>query len=80
METTDRQHFFDIQRTMEFVPHTQHEGWLDYIAAKRQKEIVYFIDNTENPSICCWGEIYVIPLVGRILRIEGESIKNEISV
>lgn len=62
METTDRQHFFDIQRTMEFVPHTQHEGWLDYIAAKRQKEIVYFIDNTETHPFAV-GEKFMLFLL-----------------
>ena len=80
MEIINRRVFFDIQQTMTTIPHTQHKGWLEYVETKRQKGILYFVDDAQHPTICCWGEIYTQPFVGRVLRIEGESIREEISV
>ena len=80
MEIINRRVFFDIQQTMTTIPHTQHKGWLEYVETKRQKGILYFVDDAQHPTICCWGEIYTQPFVGRVLRIEGETIREEKSV
>ena len=59
---------------MDTVPFTQSKGWDKYMSTNDNS--VYFVDNSTNPTICCRGELYKKPLIGSILRIQGEAIKN----
>ena len=78
MEVLGEDLFVKLQEKMDFIPHTQSYGWLKYTIAKRNKSVIFFSNSIENTLICCWGEIYKIPFIGKILRIDGESISYQI--
>lgn len=69
--------FFQIQSKLGSVYFTQSRGWHNYWK-KRGYDIHYFVDDINNSNICAWGIVSKIPLVGEILRIEGETYRNDI--
>lgn len=78
MNVLDKTDFVNIQKSMDFIPHTQNIGWLEYTIYKRNKSILFFVNDLEQSKICCWGEVYKFPLIGKILRIEGEAMIESI--
>jgi hypothetical protein len=75
----DKERFFNIQRSMYFIPYEQTEGWHNYQAFLRKSECIYFVDDENQPNICAWGLIRVIPIIGRILQIYGDSYNEGIA-
>ena len=70
MEVLGEDLFVKLQEKMDFIPHTQSYGWLKYTIAKRNKSVIFFSNSIENTLICCWGEIYKIPFIGKILIVQ----------
>jgi hypothetical protein len=73
----DRFSFFAIQQSMRYIPYEQSEGWHDYRIFQKKCKAVYFVDDKNNPRICCWGLVRSVPFMGKILQIEGKTY-NEI--
>jgi len=78
MQISENQ-FFEIQSKFENIQFSQARPWKNYWES-RKYEISYFTDNTDNSKICAWGLNYKLPFFGKILRIEGESFKDECDV
>ena len=78
MQISENQ-FFEIQSKFENIQFSQARPWKNYWES-RKYEISYFTDNTDNPNICGWGLNYKLPFFGKILRIEGETFKDECDV
>jgi hypothetical protein len=76
---TEKAEFFTTQQKMDYIPFTQSEGWHDYKIFLKRTECIYFVDSLSSPGICAWGLIRSFPLVGKILRISGESYKEDIT-
>jgi hypothetical protein len=74
--TTDKDTFFVIQQSMQFVPYEQSKGWHDYRIFQKKCGVLYFIDSIDNPQVCCWGLIRVIPFIGKFIHMEGKSYKE----
>ena len=68
--------FFDIQSKMDYISYDQSIGYHDFTS---NNEIVYFIDDVDNPTVCAWGTVSRKFKFISILRISGESYKNSIS-
>lgn len=68
--------FFDIQSKMDYISYDQSIGYHDFTS---NNEIVYFIDDVDNPTVCTWGTVARKFKFISILRISGESYKNSIS-
>jgi hypothetical protein len=71
--------FFSVQKDMDYIPSTQSQGWHNYQLYIKKSNCYYFIDNDYSPNICAWGLIRSFPFIGKILQINGESYKKEIS-
>lgn len=72
---TNRKTFFEVQKSFPDIPFSQTEEWLDSI---KNNNICYFVDNVQQPRICCWGRVYNRKLIGNHLLINGISMKNVI--
>lgn len=70
--------FFKLQSFFSNVPYSQSKGWFQYLKA-RGENLVFYIDNCEIPSIGFMGKVKSVPVLGKILLIEGEIIKKDIS-
>lgn len=70
----DRQRFFEIQKSFNFVPFNQTEAWLETTA--NSNDIVFFVDSEDNPNICCWGRLFERSFLGFHLMIDGLSINS----
>lgn len=73
MELCDKKTFFDIQSSFDSVPFTQTEEWLDHMGLTG---VSFFVNNKENPSICCFGKENRGRLSKWRLDIQGESVKK----
>lgn len=72
--------FWDIQQKMDYVSFDQSKAWHDYKMAEKKLPIAYFVDNEKKPMICCWGIEYKYPFIGRILKIDGEAINENVDI
>jgi hypothetical protein len=70
---TEKDVFFNIQQKMASIPFCQSVGWHDFRLTIRGSCAVYFVDDIKNPSICAWGLVRNIPLIGKIIQVNGES-------
>jgi len=73
MLEVDKELFFKIQEQMDYVSHMQGRGELESQILEQGKPVVYFVNDQENPKMCCWGEISHKPVIGKMLRIYGEA-------
>ncbi|MDR2684050.1 MAG: hypothetical protein LBB53_01550, partial [Prevotellaceae bacterium] len=76
MQQIDKNTFFELTKDFDFVPFTQSEGWWAYSSVKDKNRYLFFVDNSEKPSIACMG--YVIQQFRlKMLQIDGECLLNE---
>ncbi|MDH7462451.1 GNAT family N-acetyltransferase [Chitinophagaceae bacterium 26-R-25] len=72
---SDKHNFFTLIKDFEYVPYTQTEGWYKYNSFSKPEDVVFIVDNIEEPSIACFG--YIKKFFGlRMLMIEGECLKK----
>lgn len=74
----DRKTFYEIQPKIANVVFDQTEEWMNF-KNTNNIEFVFFADDIANPSICCWGRVFKKRIIGNILEICGESIRECIS-
>ena len=68
----DSEKYFNIIEKFHHIPFSQSRGWYNYLRSKKS-EILFFVDDENDPKIACWGREKKIPIVGlKILRIDGE--------
>ena len=72
--------FFEIQSNFIDIPFNQTEEWLLSNYGKSLNQIVYFVDNINNPKICCWGIVFNRKLIGEHLIIDGECLISDVSI
>jgi len=71
--------FFQIQKQFSFIPFTQSEGWYSFQKSKGE-HIVFFVDNSKETKIACWGRERKIPFIGtKLLRIESECYQSDVN-
>ncbi len=74
--TIDRELFFKIQtKHFSYIPFNQTSEWLS--STSKDTEIHYFVSDTENPSIACWGRVFNRRFVGKHLMIDGIAIQTD---
>lgn len=76
MQIIDKQKFFEIQESFEWVPYPQTTEWAEHCGIHNA---VYFTDDVENPKICCFGTENHGKFAKRQLTIHGESVKPELT-
>ena len=74
MITINKELFFKLQDKFKNVPFNQTEEWLDSHYAF--SNVIYFVDNNDQPEICCWGVVFERKFIGLHLIIEGITIKS----
>jgi|GEM_PF-754626 len=72
---SDKHNFFRLINDFEYVPYTQTEGWYKYNSFSKPEDVVFIVDNAEEPSIACFGYVKKFPGL-RLLMIEGECLKK----
>lgn len=70
--------FFQIQEHILNIPFSQTKAWLDSNFIN-QDGICYFVDSTDNPQICCFGNNMKQIGIGNRLDINGISYRPDIS-
>jgi hypothetical protein len=71
----DKHTFFTLIKDFEYVPYIQTEGWYKYNSFSKPEDVVFIVDNADEPSIACFA--YVKKFFGyRLLSIEGECLKK----
>ncbi len=78
MDILSPSQFFEIQIHFKHIPHSQSERWYKYLLSLR-KGIVFYCNSLEDPSIAVMGRIGKIPILGKLLIIEGELINENVS-
>ncbi|KYK21257.1 hypothetical protein AYK24_03375 [Thermoplasmatales archaeon SG8-52-4] len=78
MDQLSPEKYFSIHSLFSHIPYSQSEDWYNYLVA-RGENVVFYCNREDQPSIAFMGRIKKVPLVGRILIVEGELISNEIS-
>lgn len=77
MKILEKEHYFELQSQCSFVPFTQAEGWYNYLISQG-KNVVFFCDSLDEPTIVCFGYEQKIPLSNRkLLKLEGECFLKE---
>lgn len=67
-ELSNTEDFFKIQGGLGIVTSTQSKGWHDY-KLSQGRQVRYFANHKENPSIAVWGFLIRIPLLRKNLFI-----------
>jgi hypothetical protein len=70
--------FFQIQKQFSFIPFTQSEGWYSFQKSKGE-HIVFFVDNSKETKIACWGRDRKIPFIGKKLYGLGGECFNQMN-
>lgn len=70
--------FFALKEKFTFIPYSQSRNWHDYLIAKGES-VIFYVDNLLTPEIAIMGKVKRIPIIGKVLFIEGELISDEIS-
>jgi hypothetical protein len=70
--------FFSLQTQFSSVPYTLSHKWYNYLISKGEK-FVFYADHENTPNITIMGKVKKIPLIGNILRIQGELISENVS-
>ena len=75
MTEIDKNTFFDITQTFDYVPFTQSEGCWKMNSIKGENRFQFFVDSLEKPSLACMG--YVMKRFGlKMLQIDGECFAD----
>ncbi|MCK9482159.1 MAG: GNAT family N-acetyltransferase [Bacteroidia bacterium] len=72
----DKEKFFEIQSKMDFISYDQALGYHDLYG---NREIVYFVDNINEPNLCVWAVINRKFKFLSILKITGESFSKQVT-
>jgi hypothetical protein len=64
-----------VEKINAHVPFEQTKAWHDFKQSERCS-FLYFVDNPADPQQACWGRVYTIKFVGRVLDIMGEIQKE----
>jgi hypothetical protein len=76
MKIIDKNTFFDIIQTFDFVPFTQSKGWWAYNSTEDENRFAFFVDSLEKPTIACMGHVKNFAWL-KMLQIEGECFADE---
>lgn len=76
----DKELFFALQAKIKDVPYSQTLGWHDTAYKSVQNKLVYFVNTTDDPRICCFGYLSKRKLFGDVLAIDGISRKNDVNI
>ena len=76
MQQVDKNIFFDITQTFDYVPFTQSKGWWSMHSIKDENRFVFFVDSLKKPAIACMGHAKKT-LWLKMLQIEGECLANK---
>jgi hypothetical protein len=79
MKIIDKNTFFDITQTFNYVPFTQSEGWWKMNSIKEENRFLFFIDSQEKPTLACMA--FTMKRFGlKLLVIDGECFADEKSI
>ena len=70
--------FFNIQSEFKQVPFSQSAGWFRYLKAKGE-DLVFYVNNLEQPKVGFMGRVKLVPLIGKVLLVEGELMHDDIT-
>lgn len=73
-----KEEFLLCQQKIGNIPFEQSREWLEY-KERNDVEFLYFVDYIDDPAICCWGRVQNKKFVGKILDIQGESMRKGIT-
>jgi len=76
MKIIDKNTFFDITQSFDYVPFTQSKGWWAMNSLTDENRFAFFVDCIEKPAIACMGHIKK-SLRLKMLQIEGECLLDE---
>ena len=76
----DRETFFALQAKIKDVPYSQSLGWHETAYKSAQNKLLYFVNTTDDPRICCFGSLSKRRYFGRILSITGISRKKDVNI
>ncbi|MCL2328486.1 MAG: hypothetical protein FWC39_08240 [Bacteroidetes bacterium] len=76
MKIIDKNTFFEITKSFDYVPFTQSDGWRAFHSIKDENRFVFFVDSTEKPTIACMGHVKKFAWL-KMLQIEGECLLDE---
>ncbi len=78
MDQLTSQQFFSLFPKFPHIPYSQSEGWYHYLIA-RGETVVFYCDRSEESNIAFMGRIKNVPIIGKILMIEGELLMDDIT-
>ena len=79
MKIINKDQFFEITKSFEWIPYTQTYGWYSFFCKDEKDDFLFLIDDKENPQIACFGHIKRA-LGFKMLMIEGEcALKSTFS-
>lgn len=76
MEIIDKDRYFNTINSFNIVPFTQTDGMYFMHSLTRKKNIHFFINDSINPTLACFGHEKKILSI-KMLLIEGESFKSQ---
>ncbi len=72
----DKDTFFNIINSFEIVPYTQSESWYEMHSQPDYKNMLFIVNDLENPTIALWGHIKKYLWV-KVFMVESECFINE---
>ena len=79
IQIKNSEEFFKLQNKLDKIPFTQSEAWYN-MNIVQGKNIVFFVNSSDEVKIACWGVVNVVPLLKhQLLMIDGEAYNNDIT-
>lgn len=75
----DKETYFTLQTKIKEVPYSQSLGWHDTAYKTVLDKLVYFVNATDDPRICCFGYLSKRRFFGTVLAIDGIARKNDVN-
>lgn len=76
----DKETFFALQGKINNIPYSQSLGWHDTAYKDVLDKMVYFVNTTDDPRICCFGYQSKRRFFGKTLSIDGISRKDDVNI
>lgn len=74
----EREKYFKLQQRIKDIPFVLSKEWHDMTS--QGVEMVYYVSQTDDPRICCFGYVTKSRFLGKILRIEGVSMESDVNI
>ena len=75
----DKDTFFSLQSKIADIPFMQSKGWHDTAFQSVLDKLVYFVNTTDDPRICCFGYLSKRKFFGNMLAIDGIARKKDVN-